>query len=403
MPDKSYRLYGYRWVVLAVFMFINITIEILWICYAPITTPAAAFYHVSATQIGYFSIIWFIAFIPLSFPVSWAIDTFGFYRSVGLGAILMAIFGILRGFAGSYSLAIWCTIGLGIAQPFLLNAWTKLPAQWFGLKERATAVGLITLANLLGTAIGEAVPPILLQGGMSIQTQQLIFGLITAFSSVLFLILAREKPATPPCPPGHDARALMLDGLKNALGIRDFWFLLFVAFAGLGIFNGIETWVEVIIRPRGFTPTDAGTFGALMVIGGIIGAVVLPPFSDKQQKRIRFLIIGFLLAIPGLIGITYATNFWLLMVSGFWSGFFLIGTGPIVFQYAAEITMPTPEGTSNGMIQLVGQVSVIYVYIMVAMKSSNGAFTSSLWLGIGMVIISLILIMQMKDPVFSKI
>jgi len=403
MADKSYRLYGYRWVVLAVFMFINITIEILWICYAPITTPAAAFYHVSATQIGYFSIIWFIAFIPLSFPVSWAIDTFGFYRSVGLGAILMAIFGILRGFAGSYSLAIWCTIGLGIAQPFLLNAWTKLPAQWFGLKERATAVGLITLANLLGTAIGEAVPPILLQGGMSIQTQQLIFGLITAFSSVLFLILAREKPATPPCPPGHDARALMLDGLKNALGIRDFWFLLFVAFAGLGIFNGIETWVEVIIRPRGFTPTDAGTFGALMVIGGIIGAVVLPPFSDKQQKRIRFLIIGFLLAIPGLIGITYATNFWLLMVSGFWSGFFLIGTGPIVFQYAAEITMPTPEGTSNGMIQLVGQVSVIYVYIMVAMKSSNGAFTSSLWLGIGMVIISLILIMQMKDPVFSKI
>jgi len=402
MADKSYRLYGYRWMVLAVFMFINITIQILWISYAPITTPAANFYHVSDAQIGLFSEIWFIAFIPLSFPVSWAIDTFGFYRAVGLGAILMAVFGILRGFAGSYSLVVWCTIGLGIAQPFLLNAWTKIPAQWFGLEERATAVGLITLANLLGTAVGEAVPPILLQGGVSIQTQQLIFGVITAFSSVLFLILAREKPATPPCPPGHDARALMLDGLKNALGIRDFWFLLFVAFAGLGIFNGVETWVEDIIRPRGFSPTDAGTFGALMVIGGIIGAVVLPPFSDKQQKRIRYLLVGFLLAIPGLIGITYATNFWLLMFSGFWSGFFLIGTGPVLFQYAAEITIPTPEGTSNGMIQLVGQISVLYVYIMVVMKSSNGAFTSSLWLGIGLIIISLILIMQMKDPVFAK-
>ncbi|MGA7194173.1 MAG: MFS transporter [Anaerolineales bacterium] len=400
MTDKSYHLYGYRWVVLAVFMFINLTIEILWICYAPITTPAAGFYHVSDSQIGFLSEIWFIAFIPLSFPVSWAIDTFGFYRAVGVGAILMAVFGILRGFAGSYSLVLWCTIGLGLAQPFLLNAWTKVPAQWFGLEERATAVGLITLSNLLGTAIGEAVPPILLQGGMSIQSQQLIFGSITAFSSLLFLILAREKPATPPCPPGHEARALMLDGLKHALAVKDFWPLLFVAFAGLGIFNGIETWVEDIIRPRGFTPTDAGTFGALMVIGGIIGAVVLPSFSDKQQKRIRYLLIGFLLAIPGLIGITYATNFWLLILSGFWSGFFLIGTGPIVFQYAAEITIPTPEGTSNGMIQLIGQVSVIYVYIMVALKSSNGAFTSSLWLGVGMVIISLILIMRMKDPVF---
>ncbi len=314
MTDKNYHLYGYRWVVLAVFMFINLTIEILWICYAPITKPAAAFYHVSDSQIGFLSEIWFIAFIPLSFPVSWAIDTFGFYRAVGVGAILMAVFGILRGFAGSYSLVLWCTIGLGIAQPFLLNAWTKVPAQWFGLEERATAVGLITLSNLLGTAIGEALPPILLQSGISIQTQQLIFGSITAFSSLLFLVLTREKPATPPCPPGHEARALMLDGLKNALAVKDFWLLLFVAFAGLGIFNGIETWVENIISPRGFTPTDAGTFGALMVIGGIIGAVVLPPFSDKQQKQIRYLLIGFLLAIPGLIGITYATNFWLLIL-----------------------------------------------------------------------------------------
>ena len=401
MADKGYRLYGYRWVVLAVFMFINLTIQVLWICYAPITKPAAAFYHVSDTQIGLFSIIWFVAFIPLSFPVSWAIDTFGFHRAVGVGAILMAVFGILRGFAGSYSLVLWCTVGLGLAQPFLLNAWTKVPAQWFGLEERATAVGLVTLSNLLGEAIGEAVPPILLQSGMSIQNQQLIFGSIAAFSSLLFLILAREKPATPPCPPGHDARALMLDGLKNALVLKDFWFLLVVAFAGLGIFNGVTTWVEDIISPRGFSPTDAGTFGALLVIGGIVGAVALPPFSDKQRKRQIYLLVGLLLAIPGLIGIIYATNYWLLMVSGFWLGFFLIGTGPIAYQYAAEITIPTPEGTSNGLMQLIGQVSVIYVYIMVAMKSSNGAFTSSLWLGVGMIIVSLILIMQMKDPVFA--
>ena len=32
---------AYRWVVLAVFMFINLTIQMLWITYAPITGPAA--------------------------------------------------------------------------------------------------------------------------------------------------------------------------------------------------------------------------------------------------------------------------------------------------------------------------------------------------------------------------
>jgi hypothetical protein len=45
-------------------------------------------------------------------------------------------------------------------------------------------------------------------------------------------------------------------------------------------------------RPRGFTPTDAGTLGALMLAGGVLGAVVLPPFSDRQHKRQRYLLLG---------------------------------------------------------------------------------------------------------------
>ncbi len=402
MPDQGYRVYAYRWVVLAVFMFINLTIQVLWICYAPITIPAASFYHVTDAQIGFFSEIWFIVFIPLSFPVSWAIDTYGFHRSVGLGAILMAVFGVLRGFSPSYSLVLWSTVGLAIAQPFLLNAWTKVPALWFGVDQRATAVGLVTLSSLLGVAVGEAVPPVLLQGGISIQSQQLIFGGVAAFSAMLFVILAREKPATPPNPPGQDTRALMLQGLRHAIGIRDFWLLLIISFVGLGIFNGVTTWVEDLISPRGFGPADAGTFGALMVLGGVLGAIVLPPFSDRQHKRRRYLLLGFLLAIPGLLGVTYATSAWLLMLSGAWLGFFLIGTGPIAFQFAAEITQPTPEGTSNGLMQLFGQISVLYVYLMVALKSANGAFTTSLLLGGGLLLISLILILQMKDPVFSN-
>jgi MFS family permease len=402
MAEKSYRLYGYRRVVLAVFMFINLTIQVLWISYAPITIQAAKFYGVSETQIALLAITsWLIAYLLLSLPVSWAIDTFGFYRTVGFGAILMGIFGIWRGLAGSYTQVLWTTIGLAIAQPFLLNAWTKVPAQWFALEFRATAVGLVTLSSLLGIAIGEAIPPILLQGGMSIQTQQLVYGVIAAFSSLLFLLLAREKPATPPCPPGQEVRSLMLDGLKHAITVRDFWLFLFIAFVALAIFNGVSTLVEAIILPRGFAPTDAGTLGALLVIGSVLGAVVLPPFSDRQRKRQRYLLLGFLLAVPGLLGVAFATTSWLLMLSGFWLGFFLIGTSPIGFQYAAEITHPTPEGTSNGMIQLFGQASAVFVYLMVAMKTSDGAFTPSLLLAVGLLIISIIVITQMKDPVYA--
>jgi len=396
--SEKYKLYGYRWVVLAVFMFINLTIQMLWITYAPITGPAAEFYGVTDLQIGMLAMTFMIAFIPLSIPVSWVIDTYGFRIAVGIGAALMGVFGLLRGFAGAdYTLVLWSTIGIAVAQPFLLNAWTTVPAKWFPIESRATAVGLVTLANLVGTALGMVLTPIFIES-ISISTMQLIYGGITAFSSVLFLLLAREAPPTPPCPPGQETRALMLDGLKHAVTIKPFWLYLIAAFIGLGIFNGLTTWVEAIIRPRGFTPTDAGTLGALMIAGGLVGAIVLPALSDKQRKRQRFLVIAFVGAIPGLLGLTFATSGALLFGSAVLLGFFLVSAMPVGMQYAAEITHPTPEGTSNGLIQLFGQGAVVFVYIMEAMKTSNGSFTPSLLLALGLLIVCVGIATQLKDP-----
>jgi MFS family permease len=397
--DKTeYSVYGYRWVVLAVFMAVNLTIQMLWISFAPITGVAAKFFSVTDLEIGLLAMVFMLAFIPLSIPVSWLIDTYGFRLAVNIGVVLMSICGIARGLVGAnYSLVLLATIGIAIAQPFLLNAWTKVPANWFSIEERATAVGLVTLANLIGTAIGMVLTPVLIEQ-YSIPTIQLGYGVLTAVSALLFVVFAREKPATPPCPPHMEARALMFDGLKRALRIKEFWLYLLISFIGLGIFNGLTTWIESIVRPRGFNPTDAGTLGALMLIGGILGAIVIPPFSDKQHKRQRYLLIGILLAIPGMLGLTFGTTFWVLIVSAFSLGFFLVSTFPIGMQYAAEITYPTPEGTSNGLIQLFGQASVVFVYIMESIKASDGAFTPSLILATVLLIISVVIITRLKDP-----
>jgi MFS family permease len=396
--NDQFKLYGYRWVILAVFMFINLTIQMLWIGYAPITGPAARFYGVSDLQIGLLAMSFMIAFIPLSLPVSWIIDTYGFRLAVSIGAVMMGVFGILRGLAGAnYSLVLLSTVGIAAAQPFLLNAWTKVPANWFSIEERATAVGLVTLSNLIGTALGMVLTPILIEQ-MAIPTVQLLYGGLAAFSALLFVVLARETPPTPPCPPGMEVRALMLDGLKHALTVKPFWLYLLVSFIGMGIFNGLTTWVESIIRPRGFTPNDAGTLGALMLVGGILGAVAIPPFSDRQRKRQRFLLLGLVCALPGLIGLTFAGSFWLLAVSAFFLGFFLVSTLPVGMQYAAEITHPTPEGTSNGLIQLFGQASVVFVYIMEALKTPDGSFTPALLLACGLLVVSVLVTTRLKDP-----
>jgi MFS family permease len=391
---QEIKVYGYRWVVLGVYMLISLTMQIFWICYAPITGLAAEKYGVSDLQIGLLAMIFMYVYLPLAIPASWAIDTWGFKKAVGLGAILMGVFGLLRGiFIADYNLALIFTIGIALAQPLFLNAGTKLAAKWFPLEERATVIGIGSVAPFLGIVIGQMVTPGLVNG-YGFGSMLMIYGVIGAVSSVLFLAFAREEP---PTPAGFEERVLMLDGLKHILKMRDFYLLAFIMFVVNAIFNGVSTWVEVIVRPKGMDINQAGTIGGLLLIGGILGVFVLPPFSDRLKKRKPVFMFGLIAAIPFLALMAVISNYVLLMVVIFLLGLFMMGILPIAFQYATEICYPAPEGTSAGLFTLAGQLSVVAITIMGWSNEALGSFTPSLLVLVGLMVVSAILLSIMKE------
>jgi fucose permease len=97
MKEENFKVYGYRWVMLAVFMFIVAVNQMLWITFASITNDAVKFYGVSDLSIGLLSMIFMIVYIVISIPASWVIDTYGLRVAVGIGAALTGIFGLMRG------------------------------------------------------------------------------------------------------------------------------------------------------------------------------------------------------------------------------------------------------------------------------------------------------------------
>ena len=380
MTTTAFRVFRYRWVVLAGFMLAVAFNQLLWITFAPITGPAAAYYGVSDLSIGLLSMSFMIAYLFLALPASWVIDTYGFRTAVGIGVVLTGAFGLMRGLvAANYTLVLIAQIGIAIGQPFILNAVTKVAARWFPLNERATASGLGSLAVYVGILVGLALTPFLtLQVGIG--RMLMIYGVGAGIAGVVFLAVAREHPATPPGPPEQEERALMLDGLKQIVRKRDFQWLLLIFFIGLGIFNSVTTWIEDIVRPRGFSITEAGIAGGLMILGGVIGALVLPGLSDRYRQRVPFIVIALTGAIPGLAGVTFASTLGLLYLAAFVFGFFLLSSGPIGFQYGAEIGRPTPEGTSNGLLLLMGQISgIAFIIGMDSFKvPATGSMTPSL-------------------------
>lgn len=394
--EAQFRAYGYRWVVLLGFVIIAVMTQVLWITFAPITSAAAQFYQTSDLMIGLLSMSFMIVFIFVFLPSAYAIDTWGFKRAVGIGAVLTAVFGLTRGiFASNFTIVLISQVGIAIGQPFVIGAITKIAARWFPAEERATASGFGTLALYLGPLLAMLLTPLLVLR-IGIARMLLAYGIVSAVAAAFFLLVAREHP---PTPAGPDERALMLDGLKSMLRQRDFIFLMIIFFVGLGMFNSISTWIEDIIRPRGFTISQAGVLGGLMLLGGIIGAVIISLVSDQFRRRKPFILMALIGLIPGLLGMTYLTSYWLLLLSGFAFGFFLLSAGPVGFQYGAELTHPAPEGTSNILLLVVGQISgIIFIFGMDALKApASGEMTASLLILAGLAVICIVLAAMIRE------
>lgn len=399
MEEKSIKVYNYRWVVLAVFMLIIAANQLLWITFAPITADAAKFFGVSDLQIGLLSMCFMIVFIVFSIPASWIIDKYGIRVGVGIGALLTGLFGLMRGLVPlDFNFVLISQIGIAIGQPFLLNAITKVASRWFPISERGTASGLGTLSMYLGIFAGMVITPYV-ANRYGVGLTLYYYGIFSVVSAIIFMIFVREYPPTAPCRPDQEERSLVTEGFRNIFKTRDFRILLVVFFIGLGIFNCVTTWIENILLPRGFTTSQAGTTGGVMILAGIMGAFIMPVLSDHFKKRKPFIILAVAGAACGLAGLAFATNYWMLIFSGIVIGFFLLSAGPIGFQYGAEITYPISEGTSNGFLLLMGQISgIIFIFGMDALKNpQTGSMTMPMIVLIVLLLLVIGLATMMKE------
>lgn len=402
MKSDDFRVYRYRWIMLIVFMIAIAVNQLLWISFAPITSEAAQYYGVSDLKIGILSMSFMIVYLVISLPASWIIDTYGIKAGVGTGVLLTGVFGLMRGLVpANYNLLLLSQIGIAIGQPFLLNSITKVASRWFPVRERATASGLGTLSMYVGILAGMILTPFLVNGS-GIGGMLHIYGILSVVAAVVFMVFVRERPPTAPCRPDQEERALVVDGLRLIFRNRDFKWLMIIFFIGLGVFNSVTTWIENIVGPRGFSPEQAGITGGLMIIGGILGAVIIPLLSDHLRKRTPFIMIALAGSTLGLAGITLATGYPLLLASGAVFGFFLLSSGPIGFQYGAEVTFPVSEGTSNGFLLLMGQVSgIAFIFGMDSFKDRvTGSMTGPLIVLVVLMTLSFILSTRLRESAF---
>lgn len=395
--EKKYVVYKYRWIILASIVPIIICTEMFWLTLAPISSLAGEYYNVGSMGISLFSASYMIMYILFTIPASLIIDKYGYRLSLIIGALITAVFGMLRFvFSDNFTLVMLMQFIIAIGQPFLLNISTKVPANWFPVNERSIASGILTMAQYMGFVVAMVLSPILADS-FGIPSLYMVFGVIACICALIAILFTKEHPTMPPGPEA-EKEDLSISSMIKLLKNLNFVYVLIIVFISMGIFNTLLTLIEGILKPRGITMEEAGIVGAAFVIAGVMGAVVLPIISDKIRKRTPLFFIGITLMVPLYLGITFISEFIPVTIVSALAGFTIMGVAPILFQHGAEVAYPVKEGTSFGLILLMGQISgALFVVIFEAISGATGSILVPMLLIVVATVIEIPITFKMKE------
>jgi MFS family permease len=399
MMEQQFKVYGYRWVVLAVYMYVAALTQLFWLNFAAVETFMEDMLHIPASDVQWFTLVFPLVQVILTIPAGILIDKRGFKYGIGLGAIFTGVFALVRLIdPGSFVILLISQIGISIGQPFVLNGVTKLASVWFSPKEEATAVGLGSLALFIGMMVALGATPVMVES-LGFNAMLLIYAICGIVGTVVFLVVVRPQPPTPSRIPEEDVSTSSWGGLGVILKNRNFIMLGFIALVGIGAFNGLATWLEKILHEmHGIAMTDVGGISAALIFAGMVGCFVIPLISDKIMKRKPFLILAGLFGAICIAAIIFINGYTANLINGMVLGFFLISALPIMLTMSAEITGAKYAGVSVGYLQLLGNLAaVILVATMEGLRSATGQFTTSLWLLVVLLVGSFLVSCFIKD------
>jgi predicted MFS family arabinose efflux permease len=361
-PDPFHRVR--RWGVLAAYTAVVGINQMLWLNFGPLLSLVQRRYGVSELAASSLLLVFPLLYVVFSIPAGRLIDRRGYRFAVGAGALVMAAFSCVRIFDGTFAALLLGQVGIAVAQPYLLNAISKLVADWFSEEQGALATGLGTMGIFLGMAAGMAATPALVQV-VGLRATMTICAALTCVSAVVFLLVVHGNEQAPPA---SDAPSTELRGL---LRDRRLLLLFALSFLGLGVFNGLTTWLEQILAPHGIDAERAGLVGGALIVGGIVGAVVIPALSDLARRRQPFLLACAAAAMITVYPLGSSARYPVLLVAGLLHGFFFMPAFALLLEMSSQLAGARSAGAATGLLTLAGNAGGVVV--IVAMPVVKGA------------------------------
>lgn len=380
-----------KWLIIAGFSLLLGVNQFLWLTFATIVISTEAHFGVNEFFANLLTLMFPIIFVLLAIHSGKVLDNIGYKKIVSLAALLMLIGSIIRWLGADHYWTVFAgQLLIAIAQPYITNAINQVTSDWFDKSQIATVTGVIMGGMFLATALGAFAPAPLIEA-FGFSGMLLINVIITAVAVVGFLLVVVEKPK-------QQDSAISLHEIESLLKNKRLWFISLAVFIAMGYFNGLSNWIAPILAPRGIDEATAGIITAMLIVGGILGALLIPLFSDYLQKRRIFLILATLVGASATYPLLYLTTGTATLLLSFILGFFLLAGYPLLIAAAEDTVHASQAAKAVAMLMMMGNLGgVIMVLLMQGVKGLTGSWTPTGWVLIIAVALATFLVLKIKD------
>jgi cyanate permease len=344
----------YRWVIEALLLLALVSQTLTWLAPAPLLSPIIKDLGIHLGDAGL--IISIIALCIAIFSLAGAVvaERLGALRSLIIGLWMLAIGGVLSGYAPNFAMLLGCRIVEGIGFGLLIAPPATLVMQWFGEREWPYMNTLNAVAPFLGlTAAFAMTGPVYAMMGERWRSVLLAYGIFVAGVALLWTILGRTHSSQRHAA-GHGAETGLM---REVLGMRNIRVMAVALFCGMWVFQLYSAFLpEFFETVRGMSLERAGALTALIPFTGIFAAAGAGVLTGAIGLRRPFMYPMQILFGAGCLGAVTFTNAAAIRLS-----LVLLGIGssallPTLFTLVMELPgmTPTKAGTGLGVIWAAG-------------------------------------------------
>ncbi|MEI6019687.1 MAG: MFS transporter [Bacteroidota bacterium] len=386
----------FRWAVLMAYFGVAAMSQMLWLNLAPLVSFIQQKYNVSELMVSSLLLSFPLLYVALSLHTGRLIDTKGYRYVIILGSVISAFFACVRMFDGGFYLLLIGQTGIAIGQPYIINGISKLVSDWFAKEQNAMATGVGTAGMLIGMAVGMGLTPAL-NASIGFNKTMLVFAIISILLTMFFILFGKQNNIEK----GKEMVMNTMNEIRFLMKNRNLNILFIVAFLALGVFNGLTTWLEPILKPNGIGAEDTGLVGALLIIGGIIGSVVIPTISDKLKVRKPFLALCCFTALIILYPLCTLSALVPLYILGGLMGFFFLPGYALLLSMSEEIAGKEKAGMATGILMLAGNAGgVVVILLMPLVNGSNASWLNAIYLMVGLMLLTLLTVVFVLKETF---